>query len=68
MRVTRKRRKILQAAGKKGGSSRSAAKIAAVRENGKRHVGRQARPRSLTDMFAEEVEKFKKDHPELFPD
>jgi hypothetical protein len=63
MRITKARRKLLAEAGRKGGQSRSEAKIAAVRANGRKHV---ARVRSLAEIVAEEAAKFKLAHPELF--
>jgi hypothetical protein len=63
MRITKRRRRQLVEYGRKGGSSRSAAKIEAVRRNGAKHV---ARVKSLAEIFAEEAQKFRKDHPELF--
>ena len=63
MRISKKRRAMLVEAGRKGGRSRSEAKIAAVRANGHKHV---SRVKSLEELFAEEAHNFKKDHPELF--
>jgi hypothetical protein len=61
--LSKARRRRLQEAGRKGGRSRSAKKIAAVIANGKRHT---KRVKPLTEIVAEEAEKFRSEHPELF--
>jgi hypothetical protein len=64
MRITKARRKKLAEAGRRGGPSKSAAKVAAVKQNGRRHT---ARLKLLEEIFAEEADKFKVAHPDLFP-
>jgi hypothetical protein len=63
MKMTKKRRAKLVEAGRKGGRSKSERKIAAVRENGRRHV---ARVKPLAEIVAEQAEQFRRDHLELF--